>query len=160
MVAALIEGLDADRNDSEVRSNVNEAMIVLLSQLATVPEWRVDALAAVRRADRAGNFHVDRAIRRLELAEFGIPTEDLWGALPIDFVPQRFGTLNQAGQLELLTVAEHQLIHFTTSEPDVALLAFLATVAEQSSSDVVSERAREIHRERAPRGTPSFDRPD
>ena len=160
LVAALIEAIDGDRSDGEVRLNVNESMIVLLSHLATLPEWRVDALAAIRRADRAGNFHVDRAIRRLELAEFGIPTEDLWNALPIDFVPQHFDTVGPAGQVEMLAVAEHQLIHFTTDEPDPALLAFLATVGGRSSADDIAERARDIHRERAPRGVPSFDRPD
>ena len=160
LVAALIEGIDGDRDDPEVRLNVNEAMIVLLSQIATVPEWRVDALAAIRRADRAGNFHVDRAIRRLALAEFGIPTDDQWNMLPIDFVPTRFDAVNPAGQLELLAVAEHQLIHFTTDQPDSALLAFLATIGDQSSDETIRERAREIHRDRAPHGVPSFERPD
>lgn len=160
LVASLIESLDGDREDASVRLNVNEAMIVLLSQLATVPEWRVDALDAIRRSDRAGNFHVDRAIRRLELAEFGIPTDDLWDTLPIDFVASRFDTVSVGGQRELLAVAEHQLIHFTTSEPDAALLAFLAKVAEQSPDEHIRELARLIHHDRTPYATPSFDRPD
>lgn len=159
LVAALIDSIDGDRDDPEIRLNVNEAMIVLLSHIATAPEWRVDALAAIRRADRAGNFHVDRAMRRLELAEFGIPTEDQWNALPVDFVPQRFDAVSSAGQLELLAVAEHQLIHFTTDQPDSALLAFLATVGDQSPDETIKERAREIHRDRVPHGVPTFERP-
>ena len=160
LVAALIEAVDGDRDDVDVRLNVNEAMIVLLSQISTAPQWRVEALAAIRRADRAGNFSVDRAIRRLELAEFGIPTEDLWDALPIDFVPQNFAAVSVVGQTEMLAVAEHQLIHCASGEPDLALLAFLATVAEQSPAESIRDRAAEIHRDRTPHGVPSFDRPD
>lgn len=154
LVRALIDGVAVDH-----RSNVNESMIVLLAQLATIEPWRVDALAAVRDAGRAGNFHVDRAIRRLVLAEHGIPTEDAWAALALDFVPTRFSGVSANGQLEMLAVAEQQLIHTASSPPWSALLAFVGRVGDGSFSTEVRERAAELHRQRAPYGNPGLDRP-
>lgn len=156
LVDALIAAAEA-----ETRTNTNEAIIVLLSQLGTLPAWRDDALAALRRVDRTGNYHYDKAVLRLVLAEFGIPTEDHWGELPIDFVPQHFDQVSVAGQLHLLDVAEHQLIHLTTDRPDTALLEFLAGVAARDSAvPEIHMRAVEIYQERKPYDMPSYDRPD
>ncbi len=153
LVAALVDGVAA-----ETRTNTNESMIVLLSQLGTRLSWREDALAALRRVDRAGNYHYDKAVRRLVLAEFGLPTDDLFKDVPIDFVPTHFDAVSLAGQREMLEVADQQLIHNATG-PDLALLDFLADVAERTTSEDIERRARHIHQDRAPREASSFDRP-
>ena len=153
LVAALIDGVAA-----ETRTNTNEAMIVLLSQLATRSSWREDALAALRRVEHVGNYHYDKAVRRLVLSEFGLPTDDQFKDVPIDFVPAHFDSVGLAGQREMLEVADQQLIH-SAAGPDRALLDFLAGVVERSTSEDVQRRARQIHQNRAPRDLPSFDRP-
>lgn len=146
------EMLDAliDAVATTTRTNVNESLIVLLSLLGTLPAWRIEALTALEGLDRRGNFHFDRALLRLQLAEFGIPTPDQWGSLPANFVQVRLNLTSSAGQMELLNVAEHQLIHADVSAPDAPLLEFLAGLAATSPSPEVKHRAKQIFEERRP----------
>jgi len=109
---------------------------------------------------RAGERNPDRLTARV-LAEFGIPTEDQWSLLPIEFVPAHFDEVSVSGQLHMLDVAEHQLIHVNAGAPHTSLLEFLAVVAGRGDAPPeIHMRAVEIYQERKPYEMPSFDRPD
>ncbi|MEO6122965.1 MAG: hypothetical protein ABIR32_04590 [Ilumatobacteraceae bacterium] len=97
---------------------------------------------------RTGNFHDDSALRRLELSRYGIPEPLRWNELSLDFVPTRFTAFESAGELELLALVDHQLIHTDRSEASSALLGRVACLAANEPSRS-HERAAEIHRERA-----------
>lgn len=51
--------------DNDYWPNTIEAMMTLLSRIATFEPWREGAIAALRAVDRAGNYHYDLALRRL-----------------------------------------------------------------------------------------------
>jgi hypothetical protein len=145
LVHALIEGIRGD-----YWPNTVEGMIKLLSQVGAHPRWRDQALEGLIALKKPGNYHYDRALRRLQLSAFGIPEESDWDQLPLDFVPARFDGVAAAGQLELLKVAEHQLIHKKGDEPDLELLRFLLRAALKPRDRKVREEALHLYLERAP----------
>jgi hypothetical protein len=145
LILALIEGMRGD-----YWPNTVEGMIQLLSQLGGHPRWRDQALDALRGLGKKGNYPYDKAVRRLELSAHGIPEELEWNKLALDFVPSRFPDADPTGRLELLKVAEHQLIHKTTDEPDARLLRLLLeTALRPSFGPAVRSRALEIYQDRA-----------
>ena len=145
LVLALMEGMRGD-----YWPNTLEGMIKLLSQVGGHARWRDQALEALHALGKKGNYHYDKAVRRLELSAYGIPDELEWKDLPLDFVPPRFPNADSTGRLELLKVVEFQLIHKKTDEPDAGLLRLLLGTALQPGFDpAVRNAALEIYQDRA-----------
>jgi hypothetical protein len=88
-----------------------DAMIDYLGAAGADPRWREEVLAGLESLGKKGNYHWDRAVRRLRLSAHGVPDEPEWAKLPSDFVPKRFAGATPEGRLVLLRVAEEQLIH-------------------------------------------------
>lgn len=137
-----------------------EAMMNLLSKLGSHPRWQSRALEGLRALDKKGNYHYDKAIRRLELSAHGIPEESEWDALPLDFAPSRFGRADAAGRRELLKVVEHQLIHKKTDEPDPGLGRLLLNAALSPDETDLRREAMKIHADRMRRSRFAFSKPD
>lgn len=131
--------------------NTLESMVVLASQIATHPRWRDRVLEALLALGKKGNYHYDKAVRRLELSKHGIPEESDWGKLPPDFVPSKFWSADGERKRELLKVAEHQLIHGKADQLDPALFRMLLQAGLKSEDPELSEQALEMHRDRVPR---------
>lgn len=131
--------------------NTLESMIVLASQIAAHPRWCDRVLQELQGLGKKGNYHYDKAVRRLELSKHGIPEESDWNNLPQDFVPSKFWSADGEGKRELLKVAEHQLIHGKAGQFDPALFRLLLQAGLKSEDADLSEQALEIHRERVPR---------
>lgn len=145
LVLALLEAMRGD-----YWPNTVEGAIKLLSQVGGHPRWRDPALEALRALGKNGNYHYDKAVRRLELSAHGIPEELEWNKLALDFVPSRFQAADSTGQLELLKVVEHQLIHKTTEEPDAGLLRLLLeTALRPSFGPAVRSQALEVYQDRS-----------
>ena len=128
--------------------NTVEGMIKLASRVGCHPRWRAQALDAVRGLGKRGNYHYDKALRRLELAVHDIPEESEWTKLPASFVPSRFAGATAEGKKELLELADHQLVHRKeASEP--VLLPFLLGVALKPGDPDVRAEALRMHDDRA-----------
>lgn len=149
LVGALCEGVKGD-----YWPNTVEAMIDLLSRIGSGERWRARALGGLRAVNKKGNYHYDKALRRLELSAYGIPEEQRWNELPLDFAPAKYAALaDDAGRRELLKVVEHQLIHRDSgSEPDRGLGRLLLDIAlrpgdPELRSEAMSMYAERMHRE-------------
>jgi hypothetical protein len=144
LVQALMEAMRGD-----YWPNTLEGMIRLLSQVGGHRRWRDQALEALRALGKKGNYHYDKAIRRMELSAYGIPEELEWKDLALDFVPARFAEADSTGHLELLNVVDYQLIHRTTDDADAGLLRLLLeTALRPSFGPAVRAKALEIYRDR------------
>ncbi len=145
LVEALSEGARGD-----YWPNTVESMVVLLSQIGTGQRWRDRALAGLRALNKKGNYHYDRALRRLELSAYGIPEESAWNEVPLDFAVDRIRGVDAAGQAEYLKLIEHQLIHRKDGvPPDPGLLRALLQVALRPGDGAVRREALGIFAERA-----------
>jgi hypothetical protein len=145
LVGALCEGVKGD-----YWPNTVEAMIELLSQIGSGTPWRDRALAGLRAINKKGNYHYDKALRRLELSAYGIPEELRWNDLPADFAVSRIRGVDAAGQLEYLKLIEHQLIHRKSGEePDPQLTRLLLDVALRAGDLAVRTEAMQIYAERS-----------
>jgi len=129
--------------------NTVEGMIILLSRIGTQARWQAPVLAGLTLLNKHGNYAFDKALRRVQLAEHGIPEEDQWGALPPTFAPDRFPHARVAGQQELLNMVEHQLIHRTGADPVPVLERFLLGVVCHDGDAAIRIRAMRLYRERA-----------
>ena len=119
--------------------NTLEAMVRLLSRIASHPRWRVQALGAIRALGKKGNYYYDKAIRRLELAAHGLPEENEWEKLPDDWIESRFESVTFEGRMEMLRLAELQL----RARKGPGLLRFLIRTAfQQGEPDVRCEALR------------------
>jgi hypothetical protein len=130
--------------------NTLESMIILASQLGGDSRWRDPVLTRLRGLGKKGNYHYDKALRRLELSKHGIPEESDWGKLGQDFVPSKFWSADGEGKRELLKLAEHQLIHGKPDTFNPAFFRFLFQVALKSEDPEIASEALEIHHERVP----------
>jgi hypothetical protein len=115
--------------------NLVEGMVVLASHLGQDPRWREETIAALRALGKKGNYHFDKALRRLELSAHGIPEDSEWDKLPADFVPSKWAEANLQGRAELLKLADHQLVYAFSKPPDPGILRFFLKVA-MSPGDV------------------------
>jgi hypothetical protein len=106
LVRALLEAVRGD-----YWAYLVDAMIDFLGAAGADPRWREEVLAGLESLGKKGNYHWDRAVRRLRLSAHGVPDEPEWPKLPSDFVPERFAGATTEGRLVLLRVAEEQLIH-------------------------------------------------
>jgi hypothetical protein len=127
-----------------------DGAIDLIGVAGADPRWREEAIAGLRALGKKGNWHFDKALRRLELSVHGIPDEQEWKALPWTFAPERFAGVSREGRLELLDLVEHQRIH--AKESTEPLCDWLLEVAFGSSEPDVRLRALDVHKERSPRG--------
>jgi len=131
--------------------NTLESMIILAAQLGGDIRWRESVLTRLRALGKKGNYHYDKAVRRLELAKHGIPEEDEWKSLPEDFAGSRFWKADPEGQRELLKVVDQQLIHSGDREKRSSVLCrFLLEVAMTSDDAEIVEQAHQMHADRAP----------
>ncbi|HEX7897016.1 MAG TPA: hypothetical protein VF950_04615 [Planctomycetota bacterium] len=139
--------LDAMKGD--YWPNTLEGMIKLVARLGADERWRSKVLGALRALGKKGNYHYDKALRNLELSEFGLPDENAWKDLPPDFVPSRWEKATPAGRAELLKVADQQLIY----DHGDGLGPFLLKVAlagNPEAMDIYEDRIREnvgLHRD-------------
>jgi hypothetical protein len=141
LVLALIRAMRED-----YWPNTLEAMVGLLSRIASHPRWHVQALGAIRALGKKGNYHYDKAIRRLELSAHGLPEENVWETLPDDWIVSRFDAVNPEGKQEMLRLAELQL----RARKAPALLRFLLRTAFQQGEPDVRLEAMRLFREFAP----------
>ena len=144
LVTVLLEAIGQD-----YWPNTIAAMITLLSRIGTQERWQAPVLDGLSRLDKHGNHAFDQALRRVQLAQYGIPEEGQWGALPATFAPERFSRVSVAGQQELLTLVEHQLIHRTGADPSPVLERFLLGVVVGAGDPGIRIRAVRLYRERA-----------
>jgi hypothetical protein len=144
LMGALLEAMRGD-----YWPNTVEAMITLASRVGGHPRWRDRALEGLQGLGKKGNYHYDKALRRLELSVHGIPEEGEWDKLPLDFVPSRFGKASAEGRREFLKLIEHQLIHKKTDEPDRGLLRLLLEAALAPGDRELRSEAMKIYRDRA-----------
>ncbi len=142
LMAALLEGMRGDYWPHTV-----EGMIKLASHVACHPRWQAKTLEALRALGKRGNYHYDKALRRLELAAHAIPEESAWTNLPDSFVPSRFGEATAEGKRELLKVADHQLVHAKAATEPV-LLPFLLGVALRPGDPEIRAEALRMHDDR------------
>jgi hypothetical protein len=136
--------IGAMRND--YWPNTVEAMVRLLSRIASPARWRGAALDSIRALGKKGNHYVDQAVRRLELAQHGLPEEKEWEGLPDDWIVSRFDQASAEGRHEMLRLAEVQL----RARPNAGLLRFLLRSAFQPGDPGVRLGAMRLFRERAP----------
>ena len=135
---------------SDYYAFVVDSSIDLLGHLGADPRWRDEVVSGLRALGTKGNWHYDKALRRLELSVHGIPDEQEWKALPWTFAPERFAGVSKEGRLELLELADQQRIHAkATTEP---LCDWVLEVAFGTSEPEVRLKAFDIHQERSPRG--------
>jgi hypothetical protein len=125
-----------------------EAAITLASRIAAVPALHARALERLRLLPRKGNYAYDRALRRLELAAFGLPEESEWSQLPETFVLARFRKASREEQRELLKIADHQLVHHK-EETQSYLLPLLLEVALRPGDPELRVLAMAMHADRA-----------
>lgn len=143
LVAALLESMKGD-----YWPNTLESMVKLLSRIGTHDRWRTRVLKEIRGLGKKGNYHYDKAVRRLELSEYGIPEESEWDQVPLDFAAKRFPKADADGQRELLKLVEHQLIHKKTEEPDPGLARLLLDVALRPGDAKIRCEAMEMRADR------------
>lgn len=155
LVAALCEGVKGD-----YWYNTVESMIVFLSQIGTGDRWRDRALAGLRALDKKGNYHYDKALRRLELSAYGIPEEGTWNEIPLDFAPRKYPTLDDAGRRELLKLVEHQLIHRSGDDPDRGLGRLLLEIALRPGDPELRSEAMGMYADRMHRDPFLLRKPD
>jgi hypothetical protein len=144
LVQALVE---AGRGDTW--PNTLEAMWKLLSQIGCHPKWRDQATAGLRKVKKQGNYHYDKAVRKLELSALDLPEENEWKNLPPDTIPSRFRGASAEAQLEYLKVVDQQIIYAKGDGPDPILLQFLVDAALRSGDRDVRIEAMRMHADRA-----------
>jgi hypothetical protein len=144
LVRALIDAVKGD-----YWPNTIEGMMKLLSRVGCHPRWRDQALEGLRALDKKGNYHYDKAVRRLELSAHGLPEESEWKNLPADFIPSRFREASVESRREFLKVVDHQIVHHPGTDPDPALFRFLVDAALRSGDAEVRIEAMRIHADRA-----------
>ncbi len=144
--------LDAllDAASGDYWPNAVESTVILASQLGNDSRWRDPVLTRLRGLGKKGNYHYDKAIRRLELSKHGIPEESEWTTLGQDFVPSKFWGADAEGKRELLKVAEHQLIHGKREQVDPAFFRFLLQAGLKSEDPDIASEALQVHHERVP----------
>ncbi len=143
LVDALLEALRQDYWPQTV-----EGMVKLVSRIGTHPRWQARVLEVLRSAGKRGNYHHDKALRRVELAVHGIPEESEWNDLDPAFVPARWPELGAEGRGELLKLADHLLVHAKDAS-EGTILPFLLRVAMSRGDAAFRTEAAEIHEDRA-----------
>ncbi|HZE97877.1 MAG TPA: zinc ribbon domain-containing protein [Planctomycetota bacterium] len=125
-----------------------ESIITLASQIGAHPRLLDPTLKELRSLGKKGNYHYDKAVRRLELGRYGIPEESEWGKVPDDFATTRFDAVDVEGKRELLKLIEHQLIHQESEDASEILGSFLLGVALRPGDPGVREEAMQLYVER------------
>ena len=144
LVQALVESVRGD-----YWPNTVEAMIKLLSQIGCHKTWRDQALEGLRQLKKKGNYHYDKALRKLELSALDLPEEAEWKNLPPDTIPSRFRGASPEAQMEFLKVVDQQIIYAQDNEPDPILLRFLVDAALRPGDRDVRIEAMRRHDDRA-----------
>lgn len=124
-----------------------DGMIQFVGLLGTHPRWRDEAIAGIEALGKRGNYHWEKTLRTLRLSAHGLPDESEWSKLPDDFVPSRFEAAAPATRLQLLRVADEQLIH---RKPE-SVARFLLDVALGPYDPPLRIEALRLFDDRAPR---------
>lgn len=133
---------------SDYYAFVVDGAIDLLGVAGVDPRWRDEAIDGLKALGKKGNWHYDKALRRLELSVHGIPDEQEWKSLPWSFAPERFAGATREGRLELLDLVEHQRIH--AKESTEPLCDWLVEIMLGGTEPEVRIRAFDVHEERSP----------
>ncbi|HYE99507.1 MAG TPA: hypothetical protein VEJ18_11380, partial [Planctomycetota bacterium] len=128
---------------------IGDAAIEALGKVGVDARWRSTVVAGLEAIGKRGNYAMDRALRRLQLAEHGLPEERHWPSLPLDTAPSRFAGATEAGRRELLALANQQLLEHPDAE---ILLVFLRDVAFGPWPPELRLEAARIHDDRSRAG--------